>query len=138
MLLIRHKIFAPAFWAGGIALLSGVGYYVLCRQPKTVLFLDALGMEPHSYNIYFIPWFPSFIHVMSFSLLTSSVVWQKKEYVNTVCVSWVLINTAFECAQLPLLELGWRGTFDVNDIIASFGGGICAMIVLFIMRRVKT
>ena len=115
-----------AFWAGAVALLVGIAYYAAFRWAGSVVFY-----AHDSNNVAF---FPSFIHVFSFSLMTSACVWKNHIHIRLVCISWVFINIAFECAQLLPANPVWYGTFDFYDILASFAGGICAWVFVFLMK----
>lgn len=129
----------PAFAAGGGALILGVAYYVAFRQPESALFLDMLNVkDARSHYGEIAAFFPSFIHTFSFSLMTSAVVWDNDRHVLRVCISWMLINVAFECAQLMPSNFVWGGVFDFWDVGAALVGGVCALaFISFLKRRQK-
>ena len=125
-----------AFGIGAAALILGVAYYAAFRQPESVLFLDMLNIKGfRSYYGEIPAFFPSFIHTFSFSLMTSAIVWNNKHHILQVCISWMIINVAFECAQLMPSNFVWGGVFDFWDIGAVLSGGICALIFIFLLKR---
>ncbi|MGI9307596.1 MAG: hypothetical protein ACR2P5_09915 [Gammaproteobacteria bacterium] len=119
-----------AFVAGVAALLLGVAYYIEFRQPESALFLNIFNVANRPHYADFIPFFPSFIHVFGFALMTSAFVWKNDSHIRNVCISWGFINVAFECVQLFSPNFGWGGAFDLYDILAAFVGSVCAFIVI--------
>jgi hypothetical protein len=93
---------------------------------------------------------PDFLHVFSFILLTAGLLWCRKKGYFIICVSWFLVDTAFEVgqkfalwssslvpdwfAEIPFLETSksyfLQGTFDFFDIAAIALGSIAAYFVL--------
>lgn len=95
---------------------------------------------------------PSFLHILSFSLLTAGIMAQNKKNYMIICFTWFFINLLFEFLQAntvftllnsvsdnhdklnPLLQwlknFSMYGVFDPKDIIALIIGAIIAYIVL--------
>lgn len=136
-------------------LFVGVLVYLLDRQQEQVLFIQALKL-PHLPNSEYKIFgglgnnLPSFIHVYSFSLLTSALMLShsRKNYYK-VCIIWIIIDVLFEFGQLigpfininipeiinyklsiPIIYYFKHGTFDFIDILFSFFGGFAAYLTL--------
>lgn len=93
---------------------------------------------------------PSFIHVFSFILITASLISCRKKGYLIICISWFLIDCAFELGQkfnsllqkiipnwfagIPFLEntenYFLHGTFDFIDLTAITVGTAIAYFVL--------
>jgi len=78
---------------------------------------------------------PSFVHTLSFALISASFCTMDRK--SIAILNWVLINVIFEFIQLFSLEheIGFlgdfvNGSFDILDILASIGGGLCAWLVI--------
>jgi len=78
---------------------------------------------------------PSFIHTFSFALISASFCTIDRK--NIAILNWVIINIIFEFIQLFSFEYekGFlsnfvNGSFDMLDILASIGGGLCAWLVI--------
>jgi hypothetical protein len=98
---------------------------------------------------------PDFIHVFSFILLTAGISSYGKRGYRLICLSWLLIDSAFELGQkylkqpmknlpdrfdgIPILEAVKsyfiHGTFDYIDLISIALGTIAAYIVLIIITE---
>ncbi len=88
---------------------------------------------------------PSFIHVVSFSLLTAGIITDKKKFYVLICCIWVLINTIFEIIQINHTQISrlsnWvekyslNGIFDFKDLLAIYLGGICAFFLLTLTKK---
>ena len=121
-------------------LMCGIFYYYLFRPP--VLVSEWIGLadahDTPSFRRY-LDWFPSFVHVFSFSLLTWLAL--EKRYAFFSVMLWVGINLFFEIAQmlpsayaknLPgiLYVYVLRGTFSISDILAvCMAGGFSYLVM---------
>ena len=98
---------------------------------------------------------PEFVHVLSFILITAGLIsYQKRGYL-IICLSWFLIDCAFELAQkyntwflkaipdwflgIPFLEntenYFIQGTFDFIDVVAIVFGTVMAYFVLLTTNK---
>jgi ABC-type xylose transport system permease subunit len=93
---------------------------------------------------------PAFLHVFSFILITAGLIFCNKKGYLIICLSWFLIDSAFEVGQkftawstniipdwfagIPFLEntenYFLQGTFDILDLIAIAFGSVIAYLVL--------
>ena len=141
---------------GIIGLLIGSLVYLIDRPPDQTYFISTSPINISLSNV--IPSvfgsignnLPAFIHVFSFILITAALIsWQKKGYL-IICLSWFLIDCAFELGQkfdawssriipcwfagIPFLENSksyfLQGTFDLFDMAAIALGSIAAYFVL--------
>jgi glycopeptide antibiotics resistance protein len=101
---------------------------------------------------------PEFIHVFSFILITADLICCQKRGYLVICLSWFLIDCAFELGQrfntwaskiipdwfagIPFLEntqhYFLHGTFDVLDLAAiTIGAVIAYFVLLTTMERSK-
>jgi len=141
---------------GAAALLVGALVYVVDRAPDETYFIYSTGVNISLHNILpnlFGPignFLPAFIHVFAFALITAGVISCGKKGWVIICLSWFLIDSAFEFGQkygtwtanhipgffadIPILEntkaFFLRGTFDVHDFVAMAMGAITAYAVL--------
>lgn len=147
----------------GIAgLLIGSLIYIVDRPPEQTYFLYWCSINVSLYDIFpnlfgFIGnSLPAFIHVFSFILITAGLISCKKRGCLIICLSWVLVDCAFELGQkfkiwpskiipkwfigIPFLEntenYFLQGTFDFFDLFNIIIGTIIAyVILLFTMKR---
>lgn len=126
-----------AVLAGGLAFLAmGIAYYHAFREVGSVYFGAILGLHNGATGEEFAPWLPSFLHTLAFSLMTAAVVWDNFRHVLIGCVSWGLINVAFEITQLsPPAGLGWAGHFDFGDILAAIAGCVLAISLTSVLHQ---
>jgi hypothetical protein len=134
---LLHPVFLFIFlmWLGGI-------YYVLTRQPESVLFLTLSPFLPLiGQDNGFFQLLPSFVHVFAFAVLSWWIL--QYRYAVVCCVFWLGINCLFEVGQdlssgtieqLPdVLNLrGYlrAGTFDWLDILACIAGAVLALVYM--------
>ena len=99
---------------------------------------------------------PAFIHVFSFILITAGLILCQKRGYIIICLSWFLIDFAFELGQkystlplkivpnwfikIPFLENSknyfQKGTFDFIDLAATaFGALIAYLVILATSKR---
>lgn len=144
---------------GLITAILGIIMYLIFRPIDSVQFFSWLGVvssNETSPNQSLRPLFlstPSFIHVFSFSLITTSLLNHKKIMTSVkVVFFWLLINLLAEIGQLASrLELQQcfeegnsfynyfcHGTFDSNDVIFSATGGIAAFVICLYFSRIKS
>jgi hypothetical protein len=141
---------------GAAALLIGALIYVVDRAPHQTYFIYSTSASTSLYktlpNVFGLLGnsLPAFIHVFAFALITAGVISCGKRGWLIVCLSWFLIDSAFEFGQkysawtvnyipntfagIPVLENAkaffLRGTFDVHDLVAMAMGAITAYAVL--------
>jgi len=98
---------------------------------------------------------PAFIHVFSFIVITAGLIFCNKRGYLTICLSWFLVDSAFEVGQklttwstsiipdwfagIPFLEntenYFLQGTFDFIDLGAITFGTVIAYFVLLITNK---
>ena len=141
---------------GLAALLIAALVYVVDRAPDETYFIYSTSANISLYNTLpniFGPMgnsLPAFIHVFAFALITAGVISRGKRDWLIICLSWFLVDAAFEFGQkysvwtvkyipglfagIPVLEntkaFFLRGTFDVHDFVAMAMGAITAYAVL--------
>jgi hypothetical protein len=143
-----------------IALSAGAAVYAFDRQAGDVYLMASwmvLGDHAHSIFGALGDYLPTFIHVYVFILLTAVLAASSLRSVLVICVFWLVIDTAFEVAQLtvvaqqisafipdwfgaiPVLDNTSRyflsGTFDVLDIISIATGALAAYLTIFFSLR---
>ena len=138
-------------------LLLGSLVYVVDRPPGQTYFVDSSRISISLYDI--LPnlfglvgnIMPAFIHVFSFILITAGFLSYKKRGCLLICLSWFLVDCAFEVGQkfnawssmlipdwlagIPFLENTenylLEGTFDILDVVAiAFGTAIAYLVLL--------
>jgi len=150
----------------GIAvLLFGTLVYLTDRPPDQTYFVYSIPFNISLHNT--IPnlfglignSLPAFVHVLSFILITAGLISCRKKGSIVICLSWVLVDCAFELGQkfnsLPLKIIpDWfesipflentenyfvHGIFDYIDLVAIVIGAITAyFILLTTMERRKS
>jgi len=146
---------------GAAVLLVGVLIYLIDRPPDQTYFIYKFGMNINLFGvlpIIFGPignFLPSFIHVFSFIFLTAGLIAHGKRDYLIICLSWLLIDCAFELGQkfkswpsriipdwfvsIPFLEntknYFIQGTFDLVDLIAIVIGVAIAYLFLVKTRQ---
>lgn len=144
---------------GFIVLIAGTLVYLADRPSGTAYFVNRSPVPlhftsgfPHLFgSIGF--YFPSFAHVLSFSLMTGGVLACRKMGGIFVCLGWFGVDGLFELGQkygasvaayvpgwfkgIPFLENTGNyfrfGTFDPRDIAAAAVGALAAGAVMFIL-----
>ena len=137
------------------ALAAGFLYYAMLRQASPPLVQSLVG---HRLRL---PWhptglvaatldsFPSFVHVLGFSLISAGILGPSSpRRLVAVVVFWIGVNIVFELLQglsLPartslFAALPWQmpalerfiqgGIFDLGDLLAAVAGGLTAGLTL--------
>ncbi len=141
----------------GIAgLLTGSLVYLIDRPPNETYFIYTNSFNVSLYNNFPNLFgdignsLPSFIHVFSFILITAGLIYCQKRGYLIICLSWFLIDCAFELGQryntwssrvipdrfagIPFLEntenYFLQGTFDLIDLAAISIGAVIAYFLL--------
>lgn len=156
--IVANKI---QFFMGFACLITGTLVYLVDRPPGSTYFLSWLNIDTHL--IHSPQGFfgvignslPSFVHVLSFILITASLMnFSRKNYL-VVCILWLVIDSAFEFGQkfgtfasgivpewfngIPFLEPTKNyflyGTFDVFDMAGFFIGAIIGYILLMVTGK---
>ena len=137
-------------------LLVGTLVYLTDRPPESTYFVNRSPVPVHFTNTF--PhlfcaigfYFPSFVHVLSFSLMTAGILACGKTGGLAVCLGWFTIDGLFELGQrygssaaayvpgwfkgIPFLENTANyfrlGTFDPLDIVAAAAGALAAYLVI--------
>jgi len=126
-------------------LLLGIAYYWFTRPQGSTVFLSLLPSLPQKQDLSFfaqwLGWFPSFIHVFAFSILTYLALGRRHRLF--ACILWSAINILFELGQalpagLVLLLPDFfniriyfaNGVFDPLDLAACVIGAWVAWMVL--------
>lgn len=143
---------------GVIALFVGSLVYLVDRAPDSTYFVYSISNRISLHNILpslFGPIgqnLPSFIHVLSFSMITAGLLSCKKRGCLIVCVAWLLTDCVFELGQkfngwfskiipdfssgIPILEnvrsFFFLGAFDAYDLVAMLIGATTAYAALLV------
>ncbi|MDW7646462.1 MAG: hypothetical protein SCI25_15665 [Desulfuromonadales bacterium] len=143
------------FITGALFLLFGFLYYLVIRSADNLYitnntnYLNIFTIFNNKLN--YTDSIPSFIHVVSFSLITISLVELNRKSIILACTSWVVINVVFEYLQGFNASLKTfsgqnifyaflqNGTFDSNDVGFSILGGFFAafIAIIFLYKRRK-
>ena len=145
--------------------LAGLGLgslvYIIDRHPDHTYFVYISGLNISLYKIFPNIFglvgnsLPAFIHVFSFILITAGLIFCKKRGYLIICLSWFLVDSAFELGQkfnvwssniipnwfrgMPFLENSknyfLQGTFDSVDLGAIAAGSVIAYFVLLMTRK---
>lgn len=90
---------------GAVGLLIGTLVYLVDRPPDQTYFIYNSSIDISLYNTfpnlfgYIGNSLPAFIHVFSFILITAGVIsCQKRDYL-IICMSWFILDCAFELGQ---------------------------------------
>ena len=144
-------------------LFIGLLVYFIDRPPGDTYLVSEISGGISFYNIIPVLFgpigfvLPAFIHVFSFSLITSGLLGCGKKGALVVCLSWLAVNCAFELGQKfkilaislipesytinPFLEVCRNyfksGVFDIYDLIAIVLGATVAYLTmsLTVQRR---
>jgi len=147
---------------GVIGLLIGSLVYLIDRSPDQTYFVYSspvnISLSNTIPNLFGLIGnsLPEFIHVFSFILITAGLIFCNKRGYLIICLSWFLVDSAFELGQkfttwpsriipdwfveIPFLEntenYFLQGTFDLIDLAAiAFGTAIAYFILLTSKRR---
>ena len=161
---MKVNIRAPGSMINSLQVLIGLGglllgtlVYLVDRPPDQTYFLysSSINISLHDTlpNLFGIIGnsLPAFIHVFSFIMITAGLLhFQKRGYL-IICLSWFLVDCAFELgqkysdlavkiipnwvAEIPILEntetYFLHGTFDVIDLAAiAFGSSMAYFVIL--------
>ena len=146
-----------------VALSLGVAVYLFDRLPDDVYLMAPwmeLGEQAHPVFGTAGNYLPTFSHVYVFILLTAALAASSLRSAVIICVAWLVIDIAFELAQLPVVAQaltefipGWfsgipvlenvsnyflSGTFDVLDIVSIAAGALTAYLTIFFSFRRAT
>ncbi len=149
-----HYHIKPAM-IGTILLLAGIFFYLVDRPPDRIYFIQQIGTHFSLFDktpVLFGKlgnWFPTFAHVIAFSLFTAAFWGSSRKSVAAICAGWAGINILMELGQkykaiamdltpawfnqLPRIEkyehlIFNSGTFDPMD---HFCGRLGAVISLY-------
>ena len=145
-------------YIGLIVPLLGILIYLTDRSPDQIYFVYKSPVEISLHNT--LPnlfgiignSLPSFVHVLSFILITAGILSSKQKGSIFICAGWFLIDFIFELGQkynswvlkiipdwfsgIPFFEntknYFSRGTFDIIDLVAVLIGSITGYFVLII------
>ena len=146
---------------GVAALFVGSLVYLVDRLPDHTYFIYISGLNISLYKIFPNIFglvgnsLPSFIHVFSFILITAGFLFCQKRDCVIICLSWFLVDCAFEVGQgfhpwsseifpdwfegILFLENSRdyfvRGTFDFIDLLAIALGTVTAYCVLLAISK---
>ncbi len=139
---------------GLAALLLGTLVYVVDRPGDQIFVPSAISLFPLTPTVFGIVGhsLPTFAHVFAFILLTAALLAGGKKTAIAVCLSWFLVEVAFELGQHPALALSlstvipsWfeslpilnktdsyflYGTLDPLDLLAIALGALAAYVVI--------
>jgi hypothetical protein len=132
---------------GFLTLLIGVFFYYAFRG-SSVYFLSFLNHQKMSISIYGVSSLPTFVHTLSFILLTACAFKSIKSY-TWVCFLWLMIGIVFElgqkwkslfcdsiaflpdcCIKTLVILYFTRGTYDPLDMLSIFLGAVVALALL--------
>ncbi len=149
---------------GIVCLLFGTLVYLFYRPPDQTYFIYISGLNISLYNT--LPnifglvgnSLPAFIHVFAFILITVGLLGCRKRGSLIICLSWLLVDCAFELGQkfnmwsskiipdwftgIPFLENAdnyfLQGTFDVMDVAAiAIGAGTAYFVLINTLKKSK-
>jgi len=148
---------------GTIGLLIGSLIYLIDRPPDQTYFVYSSPINISLFKV--MPTLfasignslPAFIHIFSFIVITAGLIFCRKKGYLIICLSWFLIDCAFEMGQkystwssriipdwfagIPFLEntknFFLQGTFDFIDLAAIALGTVIAYLVLLITNTNK-
>lgn len=150
---------APPIFIGLLLLLLGSLVYLLDRNPDSVYFIPSWLSQWSPYQSFygkFGNFIPTFVHPFALILLTAAFVELKKHNIIGICLTWLLIDSLFELAQMtvvaqwligivpsftnvPILENTRNyflyGTFDVLDLVSIVLGTMAAYYTLIYFKR---
>lgn len=137
---------------GAVVLMVGVIFYLLFRDRTYFLMSLHIPVVSAGNSVRGFIWgsLPSFVHVISFSMLTASLISYSKINYVLVCAFWLTINFVFEIGQkykllsqrlvptsfesIPVWEntgdFFLNGIFDINDIGAACVAAVISFYLL--------
>ena len=139
---------------GLAGLLFGTMVYLLARPPEHTFVHSAISLSHLTPAVFGVLGhsLPTFAHVFAFSLLTAGLLGGGKKTCFTICLSWFLVDAAFEFGQHAELA-SWLakgippwfekvlildktdsyflyGTFDPWDVLSIVLGALAAYLVI--------
>ena len=140
---IFNKINYSYLIAGLVSLILGYLFYVIFRQYDP-LALGIINTELFESSNTFLPFSlqystPSFIHVISLSLIHLSFLELKQKNIIAIALFWSFANIGYEILQSPSL-LGFQfvsGTSDLMDMLFALIGGLFFTIVISQIEQLK-
>ena len=98
---------------GLAVLLLGTLVYLVDRVPEETLVPDSIGLFSPVPSLFGVVGhnLPTFTHVFAFILLTVALLNRSKRISITVCVGWLLVDSAFEVGQHAYLLSGFRHSY---------------------------
>ncbi len=149
------------FFIGIACLITGTLVYLVDRPPGSAYFLSQLNIDTHLIHspqgLFGIIGnsLPAFAHVLSFILLTASLMHFSRINYLIICIFWLVIDSAFELGQkfdtfasglvpewfngIPVLETTKNyfiyGTFDVFDMAGFLVGAIIGYILIVVTGK---
>jgi len=146
---------------GTAGLLIGILVYLVDRPPDQTYFIYKSSIDISLYNT--LPNIfgtignnlPTFIHVFSFILITAGLISCQKRGYLVICISWFVVDIAFELGQkyqlfainiipdlfagIPIIEntenYFLKGTFDHLDLISISIGSALAYFLLSVTDK---
>ena len=115
---------------GLLILIIGIAFYLVFRDFNVITGnisnLSILDIAESGVPVMLIASLPSFIHVLSFSLITSS--FSSSNRLTLTIMFWVTVNVIYELFQIPLFSNTSliSGTADINDVLFACLGGLFA------------
>jgi len=161
--IIESSVNCRQICIGAATLFIGTLVYLIDRPPDHTYFVysNLFDISLHNTlpNIFGIIGnsLPTLIHVFSFILITAGLLSCQRRGCLIICVSWFIIDSAFELGQgfkplivkiipewfagIPFLEntenYFLHGTFDLNDLVCVLLGSIMAYFVLLTTNRIE-
>ncbi len=161
-IITSNKINRIQIFIGVTGLFVGSLVYLIDRPPDQTYFVYSSKIDISLFNTISNLFggignsLPDFLHVFSFILITAGLIYCQKRGYLIICLSWFLIDCAFELGQkyhtwpsrmipdwfagIPFLEntenYFRKGTFDILDLIAiAFGTATAYFILLTTSKR---
>lgn len=159
----RHATNKKQVIIGLIVLLMGTVFYYVDRPPDNVYFVKHFGNNLSRFDMWPAIFgrlggnLPAFFHVFSFSLISAGILTCRIRGAIFICLSWMLVDILFELGQkyhsivnrfVPEWFSGilflentrayfGQGSFDINDIFATWFGAIIAFLVIVLTMNKK-
>jgi hypothetical protein len=136
-----------------------IGLWVYLVDRNSMYFLEKWQFTFYDYNVfgYLGNHLPTFIHTLSFCLITAGMLNCQKQCYPIIAISWFLFDTFFESLQkyktiislipdwfetIPFLEntksYFIKGTFDIFDVLSIAIGAILGFLVLLAIDKLAT
>jgi len=147
-----------------VVLLVGTILYFVDRSPNDVYFVRHFGNNLSRFDMWPAIFgrlggnLPAFVHVFSFSLISAGILTCRIRGAISICLTWMLVDILFEMGQkyhhiVNRLVPEWfsgilflentrsyfgQGSFDINDIFATWFGAIIAFFVIVLTMNKKS